>query len=656
MATNMLKHLFSPIRIGSMEVKNRIVLPPMTVGYGVPEGTVSEKHRDYYEARAQGGAGLIITEAAAVHAQRKYGMFPLGLYEDAQIQSWSELAEATHRHGAKLAVQLMDPGPESIMMLTGIQPAGPSRVVGRGLFRDVPRELSIGEIEAIVDDFAEATRRAKEAGLDAIEIHAAHGYALVGSFLSPFFNKRTDRYGGSLEGRLRLLLEIIEAIRGRVGKDFPIIVRVSGDERRTGGRTLQETQFIARILVEAGVDALEVSGGTIPTVFWAVVAPSGTPLAINADFSQAIKQVVNVPVISVGRINSPRVAEFLLETGKADMVSMGRALHADPELPNKAAAGAFDDIVPCLGCNCGCIGSVVQGRLATCIINPAAGKEKEMAIVPAEHRKKVLVAGGGPAGLEAARVAALRGHEVTLYEKEEKLGGQVNLASVPPFMQEIGQLIKHLSTRVQKAGVQVELGKAVTPELIEELKPDVVVVATGASPLVPEKIPGIDKDKVVTAWEVLAGHEACKARRVLIVGGGLTGCETADFLALPTDNMAAAPTEVTLLELQEEIALDSMAEPRHLLLERLREKRVHVIVRARVKEILDDGVVFERDGQEETLRGFEYVILAMGVKPVDTLSKQIEGKVPEVYVIGDATQPRRALDATAGGAEIGRRI
>jgi 2,4-dienoyl-CoA reductase-like NADH-dependent reductase (Old Yellow Enzyme family)/thioredoxin reductase len=656
MATNMLKHLFSPIRIGSMEVKNRIVLPPMTVGYGVPEGTVSEKHRDYYEARAQGGAGLIITEAAAVHAQRKYGMFPLGLYEDAQIQSWRELAEATHRHGAKLAVQLMDPGPESIMMLTGIQPAGPSRVVGRGLFRDVPRELSIGEIEAIVDDFAEATRRAKEAGLDAIEIHAAHGYALVGSFLSPFFNKRTDRYGGSLEGRLRLLLEIIEAIRGRVGKDFPIIVRVSGDERRTGGRTLQETQFIARILVEAGVDALEVSGGTVPTVFWAVVAPSGTPLAINADFSQAIKQVVNVPVISVGRINSPRVAEFLLETGKADMVSMGRALHADPELPNKAAAGAFDDIVPCLGCNCGCIGSVVQGRLATCIINPAAGKEKEMAIVPAEHRKKVLVAGGGPAGLEAARVAALRGHEVTLYEKEEKLGGQVNLASVPPFMQEIGQLIKHLSTRVQKAGVQVELGKAVTPELIEELKPDVVVVATGASPLVPEKIPGINKDKVVTAWEVLAGHEACKARRVLIVGGGLTGCETADFLALPTDNMAAAPTEVTLLELQEEIALDSMAEPRHLLLERLREKRVHVIVRARVKEILDDGVVFERDGQEETLRGFEYVILAMGVKPVDTLSKQIEGKVPEVYVIGDATQPRRALDATAGGAEIGRRI
>ncbi len=652
----MFKFLFSPIRIGSMEVKNRIALPPMTVGYGVPEGTVSEKHRDYYEARAQGGAGLIITEAAAVHVDRKYGMFPLGLYDDAQIQSWSELAEATHRHGAKIAVQLMDPGPESIMMLTGIQPVGPSPVIGRGLFRDVPRELSIGEIEAIVDDFAEATRRAKEAGLDAVEIHAAHGYALVGSFMSPFFNKRTDKYGGSLEARLRLLLEIIEAVQSKVGKDFPIIVRMSGDERRTGGRTLQETQFIARILVDAGVNALEVSGGTIPNVFWAVVAPSGTPLALNADSAQAIKEVVDAVVISVGRINSPRVAECLLETGRADMVSMGRALHADPELPNKAAAGALEDIVPCIACNCGCIGSVVQGLHATCIVNPAAGREKEMTLVPAEERKKVLVAGGGPAGLEAARVAALRGHEVALYEKEQKLGGQVNLASVPPFMQEMGQLIKHLSTRVQKAGVQLELGKAVTPELVDEVKPDVVIVATGASPIIPESIPGIDKNTVVTAWDVLAGHEASKASKVLIVGGGLTGCETADFLALPTDNMAAASTEVTLLEMRDKIALDSMAEPRHLLLDRLREKRVDVIVRAKVKEILDDGVIFERDGQEETLRGFEYVILAMGAKSVDDLSKEIEGKVPEVYVIGDATQPRRALEATAGGAEVGRKI
>lgn len=652
----MLKHLFSPIRIGSMEVRNRIVLPPMTLGYGVPDGTVSDKHRDYYETRARGGAGLLITEAASVHAQRKYGLFPLGLYEDAQIESWSRLAEAVHRQGAKLAVQLMDPGPESIMMLTGIQPVGPSPVAGRGLFREVPRELSVHEIREIVRDFAQATRRAKQAGLDAVEIHAAHGYALIGSFLSPFFNKRTDRYGGSLEGRLQILLEILEAIRAEVGRDFPILVRISGDERRTGGRTLQETQFLARILVEAGVDAFEVSGGTVPHVFWAVVPPSGTPLALNAEFSKAIKKVVDVPVICVGRINSPRLAEFLLETGRADLVSMGRALHADPELPNKAAAGAFEDIVPCVGCNCGCIGSVVKGLPATCTINPSAGNEGQMTLVPATKRKTVLVAGGGPAGLEAALVAASRGHRVLLYEKEPKLGGQIHLASVPPFMQEVGQLVKHLASRAEKAGVALHLGEAVTPELVEELKPDVVIVATGASPLLPDNIPGIDKETVVTAWEVLAGHKASTARKVIIIGGGLTGCETADFLAFPADNRAAASTEVTLLEMQEDIALDSMAEPRHLLLERLREKRVQVLVRARVKEILDDGVVFERDGRVETLRGFEYVILALGAKPVDALSKAIEGKVPEVYVIGDAKHPRRAVDATTEGADIGRRI
>jgi len=652
----MFKHLFSPIRIGAMEVRNRIVLPPMTVGYGAPDGTVTEKHRDYYETRAAGRAGLIITEAAAVHAQRKYGLFPLGLYEDEQIPSWKAMADAVHSHGARLSVQLMDPGPESIEMLTGIQPVGPSAVVGRGLFRTVPRELSVEEIEAIVQDFADAVGRAKEAGLDSVQIHAAHGYALVGSFLSPFFNKRTDSYGGSLEGRLKLLLDIIRASKARAGDDFPVIVRISGDERRTGGRTLQETQFLARILAEAGVDALEVSGGTIPNVFWAVVAPSGTPLGLNAPYSEAIKQVVDIPVISVGRINNARMAEFILDTGRADMVSMGRALHADPELPNKAAEGRFDDIAPCVACNCGCIGSVVQGQHATCIVNPAAGREKEMALIPAETPKKVLVAGGGPAGLEAARVAALRGHEVTLCEKEGKLGGQVNIASVPPFMQEIGQVIKYLRVQVEKAGVKVETGTEVTPELIEERKPDVVVVATGAVPWVPQDIPGIDKDNVVTAWDVLGGHDASKARKVVIVGGGLTGCETADFLALPMDNMAAAPTDVTILEMRDEIALDSMSEPRHLLLDRLREKRIEILTRAEVKEILDDGVVFTHNGQEETLHGAEYVILAMGARTQDALSAAIQDKVGEVYVIGDAREPRRILEATAMAAEVGRKI
>jgi 2,4-dienoyl-CoA reductase-like NADH-dependent reductase (Old Yellow Enzyme family)/thioredoxin reductase len=652
----MLKHLLSPIKIGTMELRNRIVMPPMSTGYGAWDATITERHFDYYEARAKGGVGLIVVEPTAVNAERKYAPSMPGLFDDGLIPGWSSLAKAVHAHGAKLTTQLLDAGLESLSFLSGVQPVGASPVASRNMFRQVPRELSIDEIPGVVDDFAEAARRAREAGLDAIEIHAAHGFAMVGSFLSPFFNKRTDVYGGSLEGRLKLLLEIVEGIRAKVGRDFPIIVRMSGDDRVPGGRTLEETQFIAPILVEAGVDALEISGGTVPTALWAVVPPSGTPLALNAPFAEAVKRVVSVPVICVGRINSPQLAEFVIANGKADLVSMGRALMADPEMPKKAAAGNFEDIAPCVADNYGCLGSLTSGNVASCVMNPAMGKEKEMAIVASEKPKRVLVAGGGPAGLEAARVAALRGHEVTLFEKEHKLGGQVNLASVPPYMQEMSQVIKYLSCQVEKVGVKVELGKEVTPELVQKMKPDVVIVATGASPLVPDDIPGIDKEKVVTAWDVLAGKAAAGANDVVILGGGLVGCETADFLVETGDNLSAGRTAVTIVEMLENVASDMTSEPRHLLMMRLRAKGVKILTLAKVKEILDDGVVFIRDGREESIQNVDNIILALGARPVDHLSEKLNGKVAEVYVIGDAKEPRKVLEATASGAEVGRKI
>jgi NADPH-dependent 2,4-dienoyl-CoA reductase/sulfur reductase-like enzyme len=326
-----------------------------------------------------------------------------------------------------------------------------------------------------------------------------------------------------------------------------------------------------------------------------VVAPSGTPLALNADFASAIKQVVDIPVICVGRINTPRIAEFVIDTGKADMTCMGRALLCDPELPNKARSGNLDDIAPCIACNVGCIGTVVKGSPATCVMNPAAGREREMALVPAETPKQVLVIGAGPAGLEAATVAAQRGHTVTLYEKKQKLGGQVNLASVPPFMQEVSQLIKYQANQAQKAGVEVVLGKEVTRELIDQLKPDVAIVATGSTPLIPEGIPGIHKKNVVTAWDILGGHKAGLARQVVIIGGGLVGCETADYLAQTKDVLGISTTEVTIVEMEGTIAKDGVSEARHLLMERLREKEVTILLKSQVTEILDDGVIYETE-------------------------------------------------------------
>ncbi len=650
-----IEQLFTPIKLGGVEIKNRIVMPPMGIGFGGSDGSVTEKLMDYYEARAAGGAGMIIVQVTTVNSIRKYASKTLGLFDDKLIPSWKELVKRIHAHGAKISTQLFDPGPFSPSSLSGVQPVGPSPIAARG-FQELPRQLSLEEIEEVINDFVEAARRAREAGLDAIEIHAAHGYAMIGSFLNAYFNKRIDRYGGSLEGRVQLLVDILRRIKDKVGSDFPVIVRISGDDRVAGGRSLQETQFIAPMIVEAGADALEISGGTVPETFWAVTPPSGTPLAFNADFAQAVKQVVDVPVISPGRINTPHLAEFIIKSGKADMVAIGRALMADPEFPKKAMAGNYEDIRPCIGDNQGCLGVPLVKRPTTCTMNPAVGREKEMTIVPTDSPKQVVVVGGGPAGLEASRVAALRGHKVTLFERENTLGGQINLACVPPFKQEFINSIKYFSRQAEKAGVDLEIGKEATPEVIENLNPDAVILATGAIPNIPADIPGINGEQVVTAWDVLSGRATLKAGNVVILGGGSVGCETADFLAETGDNLMVGKTSVTVVEMMSRVAMDMAIQTRHLLMQRLAARGVKLLTSTKVLEILNDGVKVVQDGREEKICGMDQIVLALGAKPIEDLSEKLKGKLPEVYVIGDAKKPRSLVDATAEGAEIGRII
>lgn len=649
-----LDKLFSPIKIGTMEVRNRIAMAPMSTGWAPDDGTVPQQMIDYWETRAKGGVGLIIFEVVTIDASFPYIMQSVGLWDDNLIPSYKKFVDAMHAHGAKVAPQISHPGPESFSWLKGIQPVGPSPVVCK-THGQVCRELATEELGPIIEQYGEAARRAREAGCDAMELHAAHNYMLAGSFLSPLRNKRSDAYGGGIHGRLKFLLEVLHSIRAKAGRDFPVILRISGDEHLPGGRDLRDTQYIAPKLVEAGVDAFHISGGVVPDLFWRILPPSGTPPGLNVPAAAAVKQVVDVPVMVVGRITDPRLAEDILDKGQADMVVMGRALLADPELPNKAAEGRFEDIAPCTSCGLGCLRGQLTYEPLTCVINPTVGREKEMAITPAAKAKKVMVVGGGPGGLEAARVAAVRGHEVTLYEKEAKLGGQFNLAAVPPMKQELSLWLQYLTVQVKKVGVTVELNTEVTPELIEEIKPDVVIVATGGECLIPP-IPGVNGPKVSTAHAVLAGQLAISRGNVLIIGGGMVGCELADMLADPGYNQTTGGTLVTIVEMLPDIALDVIPQSRMLLIPRLREKGVKVVTLATVKEVLEDGVVVTRDGQEETIGGMDHIILACGAKSVDELSDKIKDKVPEVYVIGDAKEPRKALEAIAEGAEVGRKI
>ncbi len=645
-----LKHLFSPIRIGTMVVRNRIVMAPTGSNLATHEGEVTQTQINFYEARARGGVGLIVCEDTTIGP--KYIWNTLSLADDRVIPGWRNLTKAVHAHGAKIVPQIFHPAFNARSQLNGTQPVSASPIASR-FYREIPRELTVDEIQEIIRQFGAAACRAKEGGCDGVQIHCAHMHHLLGSFLTPLHNKRTDQYGGTLEGRLRLPLEVIQRIRSQTGPDFVLIIRISGDEYQPGGRTLEESQYIAPLLVEAGVDAIHVSGGS-GNNFWDIIPPAGWPQACNADAAAAIKQVVDVPVICVGRILTPWAAENVLATGKADMVAMARALLADPEFSNKAARGDLENIAPCMGCTM-CLIKVVMDKPITCLINPAVGREEEMALVPTESPKKVLVVGGGPAGMEAARVAALRGHQVTLMEKASKLGGQLLVASFPPMKQEYTCAIQYLATQVSRAGVKVELNKEVTPDVVNDLRPDVVVVATGGVPIIPKDVRGTGGNNVTTSWDALTGRVPV-GPQIVVIGGGKVGCETADFLSHPVDDMQPGGNQVTIIELLANLALDEFSPGRSLLINRLKSKGVKMITQAKVTEILADGVKYLKDGREEVLRGINTIVLALGTEAENGLAEKLKGGSIQTFVIGDAQQPRSALEAIAEGSEIGRRI
>lgn len=634
-----LEKLFQPIQIGTMIVRNRIAMAPMGTNLGTEEGFVTETTKNYYEARAKGGTGMVIVEVTCVdHPLGKAITYQLAADHDKFLPGLTGLAHAIKKHGARAVLQLHHAGRES--HAEGLQPVAPSPVALPVRGARMPRELTIPEIRNIVDKFAGAAERAKRAGFDAVEIHGAH-YYLIGQFLSPASNLRKDAYGGDLKNRARFLLEVIEAVRGAVGRGYPMWTRLNGREFGIqNGLTLEEGVAIARMAGEAGVDALHISAwgmGEHATLPSPLVAGELVPLA------EAVKRVVRVPVIAVGRIDV-ELGERLIREGKADMIAIGRGLICDPELVNKAVSGRAEDIVPCIGClKCG-DAAVTQMSPLRCSVNPAAGREAEFVSKPASRSKRVLVVGGGPAGMEAARLAAMRGHRVFLYEKSDKLGGQLLPAAVPPGKQDIGKFADYLIKQIEKSKVAVELGKEVASELVEQIKPDAVVVATGVEPLMPG-IPGLQDSGLVTAEDALMGR-AEVGGRVAIIGGGMVGCETALYL----DERGK---QVVVLEMLPRLATGMTTLSRWLLLRKLSSRAIRSLTGVKVERAEKDRVIItDKEGKKEIIE-VETIVLAAGARANNELYERIKGKVPEAYIAGDSREPRSIMEAMAEGARLG---
>jgi 2,4-dienoyl-CoA reductase-like NADH-dependent reductase (Old Yellow Enzyme family)/thioredoxin reductase len=616
--------LFSPVAIKGVQVKNRIALLPMGNKLQSATGEVTPQLIDFYEGVAKGGAGLVIVQAAYVNDE--FGGTRLVIYSDDYVSGLNELAETIKAWGARAGIQIAHPG---------YQDASKKSV----------NTLNDRDIENMIEAFGRAAERARRAGFEMVEIHGAHGY-LIPQFFSALTNERTDAYGGSWERRTTFPIRVCRKVREAVGEDFPISFRLSGDEFVPGGIRLEDTKKIARILEGEGVDLISLSAGKRPETGEWSIQPMAQPRGCLAHLSQELKPLIHIPVLVAGRINDPVLANSILEEGKADLVGMGRALIADPWLPRKAREGRLPEIRKCLACNY-CSGKRLAFELPLkCVVNPEAGRRRETALAPACKKKRALVAGGGPAGMECAYTLHQRGHEVLLFEKTAFLGGKLRVAALPPHKEEIGEFTEFLIRRTRREKIPVFLNYDVAPSTLRDVQPDALVLATGAKALCPS-IPGLDKEFCIPAEEALTREP--DARRILILGGGRVGCETAEFLAM-------RGKEVLLIEKLPELAWDVESRTRKLLLKRLLELRPTIHTSTEVVRV-EGGRALLRDPKgRESEASFAAIVYAAGFAADDSLLQSLDSVALEIHCIGDASSPRGILDAIHEGHRVGRLI
>ncbi len=639
-------NLFKPLTVKGLTLKNRYVVPPMETALCDLHGKATPELLGYWGARAKGGYGLLILENSSVDPTGNVCPHTPVFYDDSCVESMRKLTNEVHKHDAKIAAQICHSGRQTLPGIVGTSVS--ASPIPCPLDRNVPHALTIREINEMTDMFADAAGRVKDSGFDAVEIHGAHGY-LIAQFMSSYVNKRTDEFGGSFHNRMKFPLLIIEKIRKKVGDDYPVMFRLSCDERIPGGRKITESVIIAKILEEAGIDIIDVSVGVSGSSEY-ITAPACVEPGFLLKDIKAIRDVVSIPVIGVGRLNEPHMAEYALESGSVDLIAVGRGSLADPELPNKVKEGRIDETAPCISCLQGCFkafpmpGSDAYMKYhTTCMVNPFCCEETKMVIKRAESPKKVVVVGAGPGGLETAWIAAAKGHKVVVFEKNSFLGGQLYYGAIPPYKQELAAAVVYYKNMCDKYKVEIRMNTEATVETVLTEGADAVILATGGTPIIPKNIEGVGYENIVTSIDILSGKRMPDAK-ALVIGGGMVGCEIADYLG-------EHKYEVALVEMMPVIAKDVPRQIRPFLMQRLEEHKVDIHTDSRVLRFTSDGVVIENNGRSEIMTGYDSIILAMGSRSYNTLESGLTGKVDRLFVIGDANMPGQAIDAIAAGAK-----
>jgi 2,4-dienoyl-CoA reductase-like NADH-dependent reductase (Old Yellow Enzyme family)/thioredoxin reductase len=636
--------LFEHGFIGRLEIENRIVMAPISTNLASVEGEVTQQLIDHYSRIAKGGVGLIIVENMCVHfPEGRHGTTQPRIDTDEFIPGLHRLVQAIQQYGVKVGVELAHPGGVADVRFIKTQPVAPSLMQMKS-GTVTSRALTKEEIEELVNMFGKAALRAKKAGFDMVEIQAGHGL-LVNQFLSPLYNKRKDEFGGSLDGRIRFPRMIVEKIKDYAGKSFPISIRLGVEEFEEGGIKIEEGRHIAKKLSDVGVDAIHVTLGG--TTMEKRLEPMPYPQGWRVYLTEEIKKVVDVPVIAVGVIREPWFAEKILQEGKADFIALGRALIADPQWPKKALMGEEKAIRRCFSCNECVRARHFEDLPIRCSFNPTIGIDKKfVTIKKTKHKKKVMIVGAGPAGMEAARVAALRGHDVYLFDKENQIGGTLNIAAAVPGKDKLRWIVEYYAHTLPKLGVQIQLREFVDKPKIEAFGPDVVIIATGSELTMPQ-IPGVKNISGLSFKEVLKGEVKIEREKVVVLGGGLIGLETALFLA-------SLGNDVTVLKRYETVSenIDPVYAPH--LLSSLQKQRVKIISKVTVMEIEQNQVLIKNHSKEPNKVYFDKMVLTREITPSNKLAKEIEAS--KVYLIGDALTPRRIFNAIFEGFMIGRQI